>query len=190
MAAGATRFGTTLLGAEIVDKAIAELLKILQPRIILRRMAGIDGGAKHTDSVIQAIRKSAFAGIGPGSRKYTPYSWRYAKILLAAGRWGKAWLYGIKAKPGGHMLDASRFSTKVGRSATFSSTAFLDFVWSAATQAMAQYGEAHQEGLGNMPERTWMHADNKQIADAVEAATWLAINSLIINFEMDIEIPA
>ena len=55
-------------------------------------------------------------------------------------------------------------------------------VWTAENERMAIYGEVHQEGLGKMPQRQWMHLQSELAKAAVVAAIEQAVKVCIARF--------
>lgn len=138
--------------------------------------------ARADKTVTQAVQAAARAGLGPGDRPYPKYlpdkkgqTSAYEKKKRAAAGKASEFLWGLEDKrykkggAAGHMLDLRNFHWEKIDETT------VQLVWQASGKA-SDYAEAHNEGIGNMPKREWMHleANNtlriidsliKQIAD-------------------------
>lgn len=127
-------------GIEGVEQVIIDLEKV--PELA-------EEFAKQAVDIIPDVIRQAKEGNGPGNRKFKPYTKEYQKIKDAASGEGKRFMYGPQ-KGGQHMLDRKNFMWEV-----LSKTS-VQLVWTASGK-QGDYARAHNEGLGKMPKREWMH---------------------------------
>ena len=122
--------------------------------------------------LINAIIGSAKAGVGPGGRKYKPYSKVYAEVVKKAGT-TKLWLRGLgKSGRKGGMLDPDNFHIEIQSDGR----AFI--VWDGDQE----YGPVHQEGEGKMPKRKFLHFENNRNFEALMKAYREALDRMTANF--------
>ena len=138
-------------GIEGVEQFIIDLEKV--PELA-------EDFVKRADDIIDDVIRQAKQGNGPGNKPFVPYSRAYKKIKDAASGEGKRWMYGPQ-KGGQHMLDRKNFMWEV-----LSKTS-VQLVWTASGK-QGDYARAHNEGLGKMPKREWMHLNAPATEKAVD----------------------
>ncbi len=108
-------------------------------------------------TITPSVTQSARRGQGPDGVPYPKWSEAYEKRKAnASGRSGD-FLWGLKKKSRltrlgqtGHMLDLRNFTwEKLSEEA-------VQLVWVGSGRSEI-YGPVHNEGLGKMPKREWMH---------------------------------
>lgn len=122
---------------------------------------------KKKGKIVRALVESAMRGIGRNGKPYTPYkpnkktgeTSAYEKKKKKAGGNKGRWMWGMGSGP--HMLSRSHFMWRVAGKGV------LELVWEG-TGKTGDYAEAHNEGLGNMPKREWMHLEAPKTEQAVD----------------------
>ncbi|MCP4309491.1 MAG: hypothetical protein GY788_32375 [bacterium] len=118
----------------------------------------VRGNAKN--KITKALIDEAMAGNGKGGKKYQPYSDAYDKIKKRQSGQRQKFMYGIGK--GRHMLDATNFRWRTRGKTT------VELVWTASGK-QGDYARVHNDGLGNMPKREWMHLEAPKTSDQVDS---------------------
>lgn len=148
----------------------------LTPEVIGERFIRDQG-----DEVRDALRLEAFAGNGPGGKRYPPYSKAYARRKMKAqGSVLGNWLRGFGGEQ--KMLDRRRFSWRINPAGSE-----IWLVWTAATARMGVYAEVHNSGKpigrgGPVKKREWMHFDAPKTTKTVFAGMDQTLNNLAAEF--------
>jgi hypothetical protein len=158
------------------DDVPKELMKVVNRKTIHDRLS-----KGHGKEIINAVVGSAKAGVGPGNKKYPPYSKSYTRQLgLSRGRVKggdiKNWLH-----LSGAMLEKGNFGWEVA------SDGKLFMVWTAPNDKVGTYAEVHQEGLplgknGPKKQRKWLHFETTASAKAVVKAYEATIGEMVLEF--------
>lgn len=107
-------------------------------------------------TITPSVTQSARRGEGPGGVPYPKWSEAYEKLKANASGSAGEFLWGLgkkrfsKGGASGHMLDDRNFKWEKIDEMT------VQLVWTASGKA-GDYARAHNEGLGDMPKREWMH---------------------------------
>ena len=116
-----------------------------------------------TPEVILAAQR----GLGPDDKPYEDWSPAYKKRKKDGSGREKRFLWGLTKKAfskggaTGHMLDIRNFIWEKVNEFT------VQLVWRATGKA-ADYATVHNEGLGNMPKREWMHLEAKRVLNRID----------------------
>ena len=126
------------------------------------------------------IQTAALNGLGPDDVPYPPYKpakkkggsaggeSAYSKAKGKAGGKAGKFLWGMgkkrwsKGNKSGNMLDRRNFAWKAV------SEQEVHVIWSSSGDA-AEYAEAHDDGLGDMPKRTFVHLTGARVQRAIMA---------------------
>ena len=157
------------------DSMLRELRRTTTDKVIMDRFV-----KDHGKTVINVVRGTAKAGIGPANEKYPALSKRYAaRKAKKVGKFADIWL-----TLSGEMLKEQHFSWEVNPNGK----TFL--VWTAPDDNVGTYAEVHQEGLplgrgGPRKKRTWLHFGNTANQTALFKALELALDKLVIEFNLN-----
>jgi hypothetical protein len=146
-----------------------DVVKTVSPETVHKKLIEL-----HGKELIKAVIGAANLGTGPNGKKYPAYSKEYAKLKKEKGRGTLGnWLRGLG--DGKRMLAEKNFSWEIKGKGLY-------LVWTAPDKQTGEYAEAHQEGLGNMPERRWLHFEATRTIKAVEKAYQDTFDAVIEDF--------